>query len=116
MNSNTKNLALMWMLAITRYVVKTGISVVAILQAMTVAWSAMNPFERQSLELSIWLVFLSHTESFVNNIIKGLKDGNELPPDESNGNGGTNGGTAFLTKAALSSDAPAPSTAVKTIH
>lgn len=90
MTPKTKNICLIWILAIVQYAVKTGISMIAIVQAMTVAWGVMNNFERQSLIASMILVFLSHTESFVNNVIRALKDGKDLPPED-NGNGNGHG-------------------------
>lgn len=87
MTPKAKNLWLLWTLAIADYATATGISIIALLQAMTVAWQFMTPFERQSLILSALAIWLNHTRSFVKNTLRQIKDGKDTPPDDENGNG-----------------------------
>lgn len=92
MKLSVKTIIWIWVLALIRFLVKTGISVGALLQAMSLAWPDMTAFQKQCFWVSVCMVVLNHTDSFVTNVVKALKEGKDLPPDDDgNGNGNGNG-------------------------
>jgi hypothetical protein len=91
MKLSLKTVIWIWVLATIRFIVKCGISVGALFQAMSLAWPDMTPFQRQCFDVSVCMVVLNHTDSFVTNVVKALKEGKELPPDD-------NGDTQFIAR------------------